>query len=352
MQFSPKYPERPHKGIVQAIKRGETSFANNPSLPEGNYLDNVASAQFQELLEKIRHYYKKPLHSANDLVMAMYQIHGEIQQIESTHVPELAQLAVKLVSEAYGVNEDELQFKIQLGDQDVDVGGTQEEAPQSDVQADPKEVHKRNMVNALIQGAGLRGQYLFHMASGQLSQISPDLVPLYGLLMSLGEYAYWIIPPNVVAGMAGGTEQVKLDEEVPQIKASATVFPVLLQELVKGVVELVSMHGLPSDAGQQQAVLNQTDTLQNEMWAIRFGKEFWDKFMASCNVADPRIRMKVYEAIISLPADTFHALVKGILASDPAAITQVNRYVRVAGGTVTSSLELLPLLPPESLRLV
>jgi len=331
MKYHPDYPERIHPYLEDAIATGKTPYSNHPAIPEGEYLDNIASEQFREILEKIRRYYKEPIDDVTELMMALMSFYNEIVKIESEHTVELAKLAVKLVEDAYGIIPDEIKYKIKLGRQEIEIGATKDFTHEEEIKTfSPEiknEVAKRVVINGLIQGAALRGQYLFHLAEDELEKISPDLVDLYGIIMSVAEYAYWVIPPSMVSAMGAGMERVNLSEDKPMIIAYAVIFPVLLQELVKGIVELVSLHGLPKDATIRQKVLDAADTLENETWGIRFGKEFWDKFLQAANVDDARTRMKVYEKIVSLPPDEFHSLIKGILSNDENAKNKVSQII-------------------------
>ena len=54
-------------------------------------------------------------------------------------------------------------------------------------------------------------------------------------------------------------------------------FPVLVHELHKGVMEYLSLHGLPGDKELRQKVMDKTDFLEDEMWDLRLGTRFMGK---------------------------------------------------------------------------
>ncbi|MFT5528156.1 MAG: hypothetical protein ACI9HK_006144, partial [Pirellulaceae bacterium] len=66
------------------------------------------------------------------------------------------------------------------------------------------------------------------------------------------------------------------------VVAKAWVFPVLLHELVKGTVELICLHGLGSlNDDVYEAVTDEADQLEYEVWLLQAGPEIWRKFIAA-----------------------------------------------------------------------
>jgi hypothetical protein len=66
------------------------------------------------------------------------------------------------------------------------------------------------------------------------------------------------------------------------VVAKAWVFPLLLHELVKGTVELICLHGLNKlSEDVYQAVTDEADQLEYEVWLLQAGPEMWRKFIAA-----------------------------------------------------------------------
>ena len=96
---------------------------------------------------------------------------------------------------------------------------------------------KRRFINSLIQGASKKGHYMFNLVREELDRLDPRLLNLYGVLMSIADLMYWIIPDEMTQMMAGEGEGVQGSEEVddttdpPTIKAKGLFFPVLLHDV-------------------------------------------------------------------------------------------------------------------------
>ena len=128
---------------------------------------------------------------------------------------------------------------------------------------------------------------MFHLVEEQLNNINPQLLNLYGVLMSVNDLLYWIMPDQMIMSAAGDGEGVQGSEEIddttdpPTIRAKGLFFPVLIHELIKGVYEVLGTSGLPDDPKAAEMVMGQTDTLPYEVWDLRLGPVIWDKFTAA-----------------------------------------------------------------------
>ena len=104
-------------------------------------------------------------------------------------------------------------------------------------------------------------------------------------MMSVNDLVYWIMPDQTTMMMAqsgsgrAGKEEVDPETDPPTIKAEGALFPILVHELFKGVMEYVSAHGLPSDPEFAEDVIGMEDTLPAEIWDLRLGPVIWEKFM-------------------------------------------------------------------------
>lgn len=79
---------------------------------------------------------------------------------------------------------------------------------------------------------------------------------------------------------ASGWSCVERDGERLRVVARATCWPLLLHELVKGVAELVCLHGLNRlDRETYDAVIQATDHIEYEPWMMQVGPELWRRFL-------------------------------------------------------------------------
>jgi len=341
IKYDKKYPERINPIVESAITEKKTPY-HIPELKDVPFED-IASEQFRMLQEALRRYAGIKITHASQLLPAFQEAVNKVLELEAEYSDELIALAVKLVEDYYGINPNEVGFDVTLGATYIEIqpGNEPDELLSEDSELTEEiqaEIKKRHVANAFIQGAGMRAQNLFHLANDILALISPELVRLYALLTAFSHYLYWTIPSiGARGGLAAGKVQLNLSESKPIIVAQAVVFPILLQELVKGVMELVSAHGLSRNPKVRARALQETDTLANEVWGIRFGPDFWQKFVNATQDITPRQRMYVYEQLITLPLAQYLRIVNDLVSGKPEGQAAINLIINQLGFQKTSS---------------
>ena len=138
------------------------------------------------------------------MMQQMMQIMQEVGSIEQSKKEQLEQLAIDIVSEEFDIPEDMLKPDLVPPGSELDLDDGGEDDEEEEEEFKPKsaermkeldsEVAKRNVINAMMQGASKKGHYIFHQVADELDKIDPRLMVLYGKLMSLADFQYWLIP--------------------------------------------------------------------------------------------------------------------------------------------------------------
>jgi hypothetical protein len=195
---------------------------------------------------------------------------------------------------------------------------------------------KRRFINSLIQGASKKGHYMFELVRDELNRLDPNLVNLYGVNQSLMDHLYWVMPDMEGMAASGGGQmgQTSVDPETdpPTVKARAATFPLLIHELIKGVYEIFGTHGLPDDPRQAEMVMGSEDTLPSEIWDMRLGPIFWEKFTAAYPLElfdedKKHIQHYLFMRFSKLEAKEFFKLAKLINSGDPQGEKVIKRMV-------------------------
>lgn len=358
------YPERMDPSIQRKLEKGETPYSEHPSMPEGekSFDQIVASKRFKDVVDKFERYSgtRQPLRGANAfqrLMMSAMQMMQQITMIESQNKRYLENLAVDLVKKEMGIPEGKINFEAQL----VPMGsiraaetmrGESEEFSKEDVEDAFKEASeesgehasemeeftdafekfdmeraKRRFINSLVQGASKKGHYMFELVRTELERINPQLMNLYGLSMATLDYLYWMYPEDMVMGAAAsgagqaGQEEVDLQTDPPTVRAKGSSFPILVHELLKGVYDIMASHGLPDDPRQSEMVVGMEDTLPAEVWDLRLGPIFWEKFIEAFpdelfEDDKKHIRNYLFTRFSMITVDEFFDISKDVLAGN------------------------------------
>lgn len=258
-----------------------------------------------------------------------------IQAIERNYIPELETLAVDIVKKLFPIIEREnITINAKIGERSG-VFDKEEVPPPEDTEDNIDNNVKRRLINAISQGASIRGAFGFHLFNDNIDKIDDTLVSKYGKLLKqvFGVYdsdeaiAMFLNMvannPRAVQASKGGESMVLIpDEEDPEITiyAYGANFPILLHEIVKGLYELVSLQGF-RDLGPDQAkkAAQSVDKLSNEPEDLRYGKFIYDAFneiLANSNYNDPSIREFFFAEIYQLENTEFLSLVENAINNE------------------------------------
>jgi hypothetical protein len=318
-------PERMDQDIERKISSGDTPLSDNPAFPgkeedefDNSFAELVASKRFKDVVEKVKQYTGMQEVAGQNafmqLQMMLMNAVRRVKELESNNEGFLEQLAVDLVKKEMSLPDDAFQYDVELmsmpggidtskmqgqpeefEDEEIqDVFGIESNEAEDDLEnfmaAFEKfdlEKAKRRFINSLIQGASKKGHYMFNLVSEEINNINPELLNLYGVLMSINDLLYWIMPDQMTMSAAEGGEGVQGSEEIdettdpPTIRAKGLFFPVLIHELIKGVYEVLGTQGLPDDPRAAEMVMGAEDTLPYEVWDLRLGPVIWEKFTES-----------------------------------------------------------------------
>lgn len=375
------YADNPAFPTEKPAHRPGAPFKDAPNRrdPTRSYSELVSSHVYPEIMRKVQQYTgRNPRQmDPHQLTMIMMQAMQQATRAEANHREELEQAAVEIVlslPEFSGAREaveaGDLKIVAKLLDPQAMMQQMQqrirgaepeepdEEAePQGQMQVEPgeesdeeraelgldvpeirgeydAEAKKRRFINMMIQGAAINKNYAYHQIADQLRAIDPNLLDTYGKLMSIGELMYWMAPEDMFNQMqgsgqgGGGMEEVTPEEDgTYTIRASAMVFPVLIQELAKGLYEFLS-HNEDDPEDVRKYAYDKGDTLGGEQWDIMKGPGVWRHFnhlVTQANAAE--LMGKIYRHIVTLPTGEFNELMQEILRETPRGRQYIQQLV-------------------------
>ena len=316
-------PERMDPNLERKLASPESLYAKNPAMKKGVAdVQRLVSSRFQKVADKLRE-----VTGIQDLSSKQVQgmVYNEmrrrvpnIMSIESRHRDELIDLAKEASLDEAEVPEDWYQIEATLGmpdtsnfrfepeDDEEDDDEEEDNQPQyqsfdiedlTDEEELELEKHKRNIINAIIQGAAKKGHYLFQKpeVKARLDAIDPSLYRDYLGIMAINDFLYFSMDQMIEnmsqtgQGIAGKVELGDADEdgeeggeeggEGPDTKIMATgmIFPILCHEIIKGLEEAKGRHGHSKNPSVREKVRGAVDVLSNEPMQLIIGPEIKEK---------------------------------------------------------------------------
>ena len=315
-------PERMDPNLERKLASPENLYAQNPAMRKGTEdVQRLISNRFQKVAEKLSEVTGIENLSSQQTQGMVYQEMmrklPSIMRIEAQHKEELEQLAIQASLEETEVPADWFKIEALLNRQPINTGDfrmkpekdkeekEEDESPEipsfdvedlTDEEVLELEKHKRNIINAIVQGAAKRGHYVFQKPDikARLDEINPSLYRDYLGIMAINDFLYFTMEQMIEMmsqtgqGVAG---KVKLqdndddeeeggeDEDKPDTKivAEGMIFPILCHEIIKGIEEGKGRYGLPKDMELRKKVQGQVDILSNEPMQLRIGPEIVEK---------------------------------------------------------------------------
>lgn len=191
-------------------------------------------------------------------------------------------------------------------------------------------VKRRRLTNAMMHGAARKSQNLHHM-DDTLRQENPQLGNHYSNVMAANDANYFLLGDDTIKseGMSGihaGNVRIDLsNQQKPKIIAQGMIFPMLLHELGKGVLELMSLWGLPKDSEERKYVLDKTDNLESETNDIRLGSKIWEKFVQQIPVENQEVISLTWNMLQELDDEEFNSIIEGLVSGRGDAQNAVRR---------------------------
>ena len=321
--------ERIHPKLESDLRNNKHSLAECGVFPEGDvitYEMKLIRERFTEVVHRCREAFDMDHIDTLQIMREMMPLVHRSMELEKPHTRELEELAVKMVREEYDIPDDAVKFEVQLAPEISLDGTSKNPIPQlvdeefndhSEIEAANAGVKKRRVLNAMTQGAAKKVNHMFHMVHEELSRMNPRLPHNYKKMMSAADYMYYVMP-DTNGAVTGGVCECDFNgdgEDLrPVIKAKAMTFPVLIHELVKGVMEVLSASGLPTEKNIAEYVINKADFLEAEPWDMRLGPAMWGRFCEAIPDGDFALKHHVYTEIAQMESSEFNATMKEILA--------------------------------------
>jgi effector-binding domain-containing protein len=321
--------ERMHQDLEDDLKNKNHSLGKHPIFPEDDEATFEEKIMGERFLEVAKRYKRNNDVTNIDNKKVMVEMGGLLKttmDLEKEHIKELEKLAVDIIREEYDMDKDVVEIIAEIVPT-ITIEGFQKKpkpifAPiefknHDEMSVANEEVYKRRFLNAMIQGASKKVNHMFHMFDDEITEMNPRLPNTYAKLMSAADYMFYIVPA-INEGITGGAVKVTLPSKnnpKATIYAQAMVFPVLIHELVKGVMEIVAAHGLPSNKKIAQFVVDKADFMAAEPWDMRLGPGLWERFTNLIDPDDFNLKHHIFAELASLPVKEFNNTMREIMAN-------------------------------------
>lgn len=342
IKYDENHPERMDPTLAKQLRERSHSLGAHPAFPESddmNFEERLMSKRFTEVVKNYKRHHGEEIINVDEIIGKQAACMRKVIELEEPNKDKLIEIAKKLVMEDFDIDEEDLiiegilttdmSLKVDESKLRMESESTVEFDNHDELVNANKEVYKRRMCNALIQGSAKKTNHMFHLVDEELQDINPLLPNLYSKLMTGADYMYMVNDdkkPRSIGGLVN-VEFPKTEGDVPKITAEAVCMPVLIHEMVKGVMEVLSYHGLPKDSKTAKFVMEKADFMEAESWDMRLGPPIWESFLKTIPSEDYNLKHHVYTELVSLPADEFHECFREVLMGSRKGKAMINEML-------------------------
>lgn len=330
--------------LFQMVKTHTTSLGDSEIFPIGDeypfdYM--LLKERYNEVCEAIE---ELGIELDEDSLMSeMSSLLKECKELETPVRDSLERICENAVNRLFAIPEDILNIKCKLVDR-IKFKSAIRLRPESndgikytfkdvhDIELSNKSIAKRRVINSLIQG----GSYLYANVIGlyidEINRINPRLLQLYRTITIINDYLLFTKEEKMTDDkpMQGSYVETHLgmDGDKTTISVQAMIFPLLLQETIKGMFDLFSAHGLPQDKEKAKYIIKKADFVLAEPWDLRFGVGLWKRVFGK--VQDTNMIPYMFTNLIKLEADEFNMTMKEILSNTQRGNELINDLMQSA----------------------
>ena len=331
--------------LFKSVKAHETSLGDNSMFPSGGdypFDYTLLKVRFGEVCDAIE---KLGLESLDEDYL-MSELSNALNMCRDMELPirdTLEKICENAINRLFAIPEEMLNLKCKLVDK-IKFKNAIRLKPESDdkitytfddvndIELFDKAVEKRRFIDSLIQGAAYTYSKVLGLYIEDIDRINRDLIPLYMKIITINDYLLFTKKEEMSdeKPMQGSYVEVHLGGvgEKTTIKAQGIIFPLLLQETIKGLFELFSAHGLPSNKDKAMFVVKKADFVLAEPWDLRFGVTLWNKIFG--RVEDTNMIPYMFTNLINQPNEEFSASVKEILSNTNRGNEIINQLMKDA----------------------
>jgi len=360
MEFEKGSRNRPSPHIIQKLESQDTPLKKVPfpkhKDPDTNFQEVLGSERYKQVLNNLKNYTDitpnvDGMSGMMPLISMMMNAHQEILNLEKNHRHELERLAIDLVKDYLNISEDDVIFDAKIigmepldtDDFEYDKDNKNNDEVGKDFNTVKLEKAKRRLINAIIQGASKRGHYMFHLVDEDVIKItqSKKIIKLYGVLMSINDLFTWQMTEQneemLKYQITGKSQATAPEDESGKsiIYARGMNFPVLIHELIKGGLDLISLHGriINNESIDYSEVEESEDTVEKEIWDWRLGPPIWDRIIKQLPddvlIDDEKRKILpfIFMELFSLPNNNFLSFMKEILSGSDKGKKMMSEFI-------------------------
>ena len=331
--------------LFKMVRNHTTSLGDNEAFPTSDdypFDYTLLKERYNEVCEEIEGIGMASL-DEDSLVSELSSLVKECKELEKPVRDSLEKLCENALNKLFAIPEEAINFKFKLVDK-IKFKNSIRMKPESnnetqytfkdvaEIDLSSKAIKKRRFIDALIQGASYTYSRVEGLYLDEIDKINPELPRMYRKIRIINDYLLFTKKEEMSDDkpMQGSYVETHLGigNNRTTISVQGIIFPLLLQESIRGMFELFSSHGLPQDRKKAEYIVKKADFVLAEPWDLRLGVGLWKMIFGS--VEDTNMIPYMFTAFVKMPTDEFNLSAREILSSTEKGQSIIDELIKNA----------------------
>lgn len=315
--------------IAKALATHTTSLGTNPAFPSDDFDASITQERFDEVVSNLSSLDLR-VDNVDDAHTLLSEKMSECAELERPVRKQLERVCKNSVLKVFDIPANTINLDCKLVDEII---------PQSDMRITPEGVQpdgvysfsdvldminpneivlQRRVVNALIMGASYFYGTDFRLYDKEIRRINKNLPRLYAEIQALKDFLLFAEEEEINDDKPKEDSYVEVtlgkNGNRTNIYVQSLIFPGLLHDTFRGLFELFSSHGLPSDKNMAMAIVRAADFIVAEPWDMRLGVPMWD--ILADNVEHSDVVPYLFTDICKMGPEEFNDFMRSVFSGD------------------------------------
>lgn len=271
--------------LEDAIRNNTTSLGSHPAFPpeeEDTFIGGIIRRRYEEVMGETK------VEDIKTVAVRLNKLVTECKKLEENSKEALENLCSTICAEIFNIPDDTITINGKLvAECDMSKYRMTPEPTQDftfndieDMKSLSDEIYKRRMIDALISGAALYYSSNVSLYVQEIYKINPQLPQLYSEIFKYNNILLFNQKDTIknIENANTGKVDVNVGNENEKIiiDAEGCIFPILLEYVIRGLLETASLQGLPKDKDRAEYVMSKADYRLAENWDMRLGVPLWN----------------------------------------------------------------------------
>lgn len=308
--------------IRNAVAENGTPFSGCKCI-YGDFLNRALERRYNEILG----YFNDDIssHSNDEVFTRLSSLFNKCMKKEAPIKENLQNICYNRVMEKFGIPDGAVNIECSLSE--IPQGTRLHIKPDTDeaeydsveaIETNGIEVDRRKIMNLITYGCSYRiAEEIMSDILHDIFSLDEELPHLYSKIMKINDYLVFVSDVKIEdnSHKQGGTVEVRLPKEgeLPTVKATGMILPILVQQTVSGLIDLIATNGLPDSEDNARRVVNVSDAIENEPWIMRLGQSFWDPISGETSISVDMVP-HIMLSLSCMDSENFMSLIKEMTA--------------------------------------